>query len=112
MFPTVSAAVEQNIGPFFNSFNLYGASNQLASRLVPKSAINPSTPASIAAVATAIWEGLQIINKPLAQDVQGLFGTVPAFILGDLPRGDADAVNATGANPGLYAGAWNVVYAA
>ncbi|KAF8555560.1 FAD-binding domain-containing protein [Imleria badia] len=111
-FPTISAAIEQNVGPFFDQLNLYGTSNQLASRLVPQSFIDPSNPSSITAVAQAIWNGLQIVNEPLGSNVEGLFGTVPALILGDMPAATSKLVNNTGANPGLYAAGWHVVYAA
>lgn len=112
MFPTIGAAIEQDIGPLFDALNLYGASNQLASRLVPKSYIDPSNPPSITAVAEAIWDGLQIVNGPLRSNTTGLLGTVPVFILGDMPGATSKSINKTGANPGLYAAGWHVVYAA
>ncbi|KAG8219079.1 hypothetical protein J3R82DRAFT_4838 [Butyriboletus roseoflavus] len=112
MFPTVSAANEQGIGPVFDALNLYGASNQLASRLVPQSYIDPSNPSSITAVSEAIWNGLQIVNGPLESNATGLFGTVPVLILGNMPAATSTLVNETGANPGLYSAAWHVVYAA
>lgn len=112
MFPTISAAIEQNIGPVFDALNLYGASNQLASRLVPQSYIDPSNPSSITAVSEAIWSGLQIVNAPLQSEATGLLGAVPALILGDMPAATSTLANETGANPGLYAAGWHVVYAA
>lgn len=112
MFPTISAAIEQNVGPFFDRLNLYGASNQLASRLIPQSYIDPSNPSSITSVAQAIWNGMQIVNEPLGSDVGGLFGTVPTLILGGMPVATSKLVNNTGANPGLYAAGWHVAYAA
>lgn len=112
MFPTVSAAIEQNLGPFFDALNLYGASSQLASRLVPQSYIDPSDPSSITAVAEAIWSGLQIISRPHQSNATGLLGTGAVFLLGDMPVATSKLVNKTGANPGLYAAAWHVVYSA
>ena len=112
IFPTISAAIEQDVGPLFDKLNLYGASNQLSSRLVPKSYIDPSNPSSITAVSEAIWNGLEIVNEPLGSKVDGLFGNVPALLLGSLPPATSTMVNNTGANPGMYAAGWHVVYAA
>lgn len=111
MFPTISAAVQEYVGPFFDSLNLYGASNQLASRLVPQSYIDPSNASSITAVAEAIWNGLQILNEPLRAETEGLFGPASVFMLGDMPAATSKLVNLTGANPGLYKAGWHVVYA-
>ncbi|KAF8432968.1 hypothetical protein L210DRAFT_3412981 [Boletus edulis BED1] len=102
-FPSISAAVLQGIGPLFEQLDLYGSSNQLASRLIPKSSIDPSNPSSITAVAEGIWNGLQIVD---------LLGNAPVIIFGHLPGATSQSVNNTGANPGLYAAAWHVVYAA
>ncbi|KAG6373898.1 hypothetical protein JVT61DRAFT_6051 [Boletus reticuloceps] len=111
-FPTISAAVLQGLGPLFDKLDLYGASNQLASRLIPKSSVDPSNPSSITAVAEAIWNGLQSVNQPLALGGGILSGSVPVLIFGPLPAATSQSVNSTGANPGLYAAAWHVVYAA
>lgn len=112
MFPTISAAVEENVGPLFDKLNFYGASYQLSSRLVLQSYIDPSNQSSIIAVARAIWQGLQILNEPLGSNEEGLFGNVPVFILGAVPGGKSALVNSTGANPALYESSWHVIYAA
>lgn len=112
MFPSISVANAQSIGPLFEAHNLYGASDQLASRLVPQSHLDPSNPSSITAVAEAIWKGLQIINEPLQSNETGLLGTVPVVILGGLPAATSKLVNSTGANPGLYAASWHIIYGA
>lgn len=109
MFASVTAAETENIGPFFDSVNLYGASNQLSSRLIPQTSL--STPTSIQKVAEAIWTGSQILNEPLLSGPSGTFGAVPPFLLGNMPAATRQKANETGANPGLYEAAWHVVYA-
>ncbi|KAH0840341.1 hypothetical protein J3R83DRAFT_1358 [Lanmaoa asiatica] len=71
MFPTISAAIEKDIGPFLDALNIYGALNQLASRLIFRSYIDPSSPSPITAVAEAIWNRLQIVNGPLGSNKTG-----------------------------------------
>ncbi|KAG2339377.1 FAD-binding domain-containing protein [Suillus weaverae] len=109
MFASVTAAETENIGPFFDSVNLYGASNQLSSRLIPQASLSTST--SIQEVAEAIWAGSQILNEPLKSGPPGTFGVVPPFLLGNMPAATRQKANETGANPGLYEAAWHVVYA-
>lgn len=108
-FPSVTAAESENIGPFFDSLNFYGSSNQLSSRLVPYSSLIAST--SVQEVAEAIWAGTQILNAPLESGAPGTFGVVPPFLLGNMPAATRQKVNETGANPGLYEAAWHVVFA-
>lgn len=109
MFASVTAAETENIGPFFDSVNLYGASNQLSSRLIPQSRLSTST--SIQDVAEAIWAGSQILSEPLLSGPAGTFGAVPPFLLGNMPAATRQKANETGANPGLYEAAWHVVFA-
>jgi len=99
----------ESIGPFFDNLNLYGASNQLSSRLIPYTSLTTST--SIRGVAEAIWAGAQILNSPLQSGAPGTFGIVPPFLLGNMPAATRDKANQTGANPGLYEAAWHVIYA-
>ncbi|KIJ66529.1 hypothetical protein HYDPIDRAFT_26869 [Hydnomerulius pinastri MD-312] len=113
MFPSVSAAQQENIGPFFDSTSFYGASTELASRLVPQSMLSPSNPESISRVAEAIWEGLQIVGAPLKDVPAGTFTPdIAVFILGDMPAATREKANQTGANPGLYEASWHIAYAA
>ncbi|KAF9226960.1 FAD-binding domain-containing protein [Gyrodon lividus] len=112
MFPTVTAAEQENIGPFFDSTSFYGASTELASRLVPQPYLDPSKPDSITRVAEAIWEGLQTINVVLKEQPEGALSTESAaFILGDMPAVTRNKSMATGANPGLYEASWHVTFA-
>jgi hypothetical protein len=108
-FPSVTAAEVGNIGPFFDNLNLYGASNQLSSRLVPHTSL--TTSASIQTVAEAIWAGAQILNAPLQSGVPGTLGAVPPFLLGNMPYATRQKANETGANPGLYEASWHIVFA-
>ncbi|KIJ69685.1 hypothetical protein HYDPIDRAFT_78799 [Hydnomerulius pinastri MD-312] len=112
MWPSVTAAEQQNIGPFFDSTSFYGATTELASRLVPQPYLEPSKPESIAKVAEAIWEGLQTINAVLKDGPAGTLTTeTAAFILGDMPAGTRDRSMATGANPALYEASWHITFA-
>ncbi|KAG1721265.1 uncharacterized protein EDB91DRAFT_1064471 [Suillus paluster] len=110
MFASVTTAETEYIGPFFDSFNFYGASDQLSSRLVPQASL--TTSASIQEVAEAIWAGGQILNEPLQSGPPGTFGAAPPFLLGNMPAATRQKVNETGANPGLYEAAWHVVFGA
>ncbi|OJA12133.1 hypothetical protein AZE42_09037 [Rhizopogon vesiculosus] len=107
-FPSVSAAQIESIGPFFDSLNFYGASNQLSSRLVPQASLTTST--SVQEVAEAIWAGTQILNAPLQSGAPGTFGVAPPFLLGNMPAATRQKANETGANPGLYEAAWHVLF--
>ncbi|KIJ10985.1 hypothetical protein PAXINDRAFT_119222 [Paxillus involutus ATCC 200175] len=112
MFPTVTAAEQENIGPFFDSTSFYGASTQLASRLIPQPYLDPSNPDSITKIAEAIWEGLQTVNDVLKENPAGALSTESAaFILGDMPAVTRNKSMKTGANPGLYEASWHVTFA-
>ena len=109
LYPSVTAAIVDDIGPIADAGSFYGASTQLASRFVPRSMLESSE--SIQKFAEAIWKGVEIgtalvedhltgaLNRPITVN---LFGTVPAAT--------RQQVNETGANPGSYAAAWHVVY--
>ena len=112
MFSAVSAAVEQNIAPFFETINHYGTSYQLSSRLVPQSYIDPCNTTSITIVAEAIWSGLQILNKPLSGNTEGLFGPAEVLIIGYMHYATTALETTTGANPALYTAAWQSSFSA
>lgn len=113
MFPSIGAAIEQNVGPIFEEGARYGAYNQVASRLIPQSHLDPANPSSIKAVAQAIWKGLEMVNAPLHANASGLLGNVPVVILGGLPAATlSKLVNNTGANPALYSASWHVIFSA
>lgn len=105
MYPSVTAAVVENIGPASDAGSFYGASMQLASRFVSQSMLESTE--SIQSVAEAIWKGLEIITSPV-----GGTGSLPAFgaILGGMSAATKRRANETGANPGFYDAAWHVAY--
>ncbi|KAH7887248.1 hypothetical protein F5I97DRAFT_2072648 [Phlebopus sp. FC_14] len=108
MFSSLSQAIIQNVGPLADTFNLYGASTVMSSRLIPQSFF--SSAESAANIAEAIWAGNQMVNAVLAQAGGGTFGIVPPVIFGDLPAGTRSNVNNTGANPALYQATWHVMF--
>lgn len=111
MFPSVTAAALENIGPFYDTTNSYGGSSNLASRFVSQSMLESSQ--SIQSVAEAIWEGYQIVSAPLKNAPAGTITSQTAvFLFGDMPASSKDQVNATGANPGFFDAAWHVIYGA
>ena len=108
-YPTLTAAIVENVSPSVEAISFYGASTEFASRLVPQSMLEDSQ--SIQTVAEAIWQGLQIATAPLQDHPAGVFafqGGVALF--GNMPTATKDRVNETGANPGFYNAAWHVVY--
>ncbi|KAF8142138.1 hypothetical protein EV363DRAFT_1249340 [Boletus edulis] len=108
-YPTLTAAIEQNVSPSADAVSFYGGSTELASRFVPRSMLEDAQ--SIRIVAEAIWEGLQIVTAPLQDHPGGVFEKqVGAILFGDMPAATKERVNETGANPGFYDAAWHVLY--
>ncbi|KIJ69686.1 hypothetical protein HYDPIDRAFT_104282 [Hydnomerulius pinastri MD-312] len=107
MFPSVANAEIVNIAPFLESINQYGASSQIASRLVPYTHL--SSAESSARVAEALWAGVQIMDAAQQTGERGVLGTVP-IIFADMPARTRQKVNESAANPGLYDATWHVIY--
>ncbi|KAG6374632.1 hypothetical protein JVT61DRAFT_3996 [Boletus reticuloceps] len=83
-YPTLTAAIEQNVSPSADAVSFYGGSTELASRFVPRSMLEDAQ--SIQIVAEAIWEGLQIVMAPLKDHPAGVFEKqVGAILFGDMP---------------------------
>ncbi|KAF9225239.1 hypothetical protein BS17DRAFT_815845, partial [Gyrodon lividus] len=113
MFPSVNVAEQESIGPFSDATSFFGASTEASSRLVPKQMLSPSNPQSIAKVAEAIWDGLQIVSVPLKDNPAGTFTPeISVIIMGNMPAATKDKADETGANPGLYEASWHVLYGA
>ncbi|KAF8554875.1 FAD-binding domain-containing protein [Imleria badia] len=111
MFPSVTTAEQENIGPFYDSTNSYGGSIHVASRFVSQSMLESSQ--SIQNVAEAIWEGYQIVSAPSKFAPAGIITPQTAvFLFGDMPASSKDQVNTTGANPGFFDAAWHVIFSA
>ncbi|KIJ10986.1 hypothetical protein PAXINDRAFT_171977 [Paxillus involutus ATCC 200175] len=108
MFPSVANAEIVNIAPFMDSVNMYGASNEIASRLIPYTSL--SSAESSATVAEAIWAGVQIMANGQQTGEPGVLGNLP-IIFADMPAKTRQMVNASGANPGIYDATWHVIYA-
>ena len=108
-YPTLTAAIVENVSPSADAVSFYGGSTELASRFVPQSMLED--PRSIQSVAQAIWEGLRINTAPLKDGPAGVFESqVGAILFGDMPAATKERVNETGANPGFYDAAWHVLY--
>ena len=108
-YPTLTAVTVDKLSPSVDAISFYGASTELASRLVPQSMLEDSQ--SIQTIAEAIWEGLQITTAPLQDHPPGVFALQGGVALsGNMPTATKDRVNETGANPGLYNAAWHVIY--
>ncbi|KAF9226959.1 FAD-binding domain-containing protein [Gyrodon lividus] len=107
MFPSVANAEIFNIAPFMDSLNMYGASNQIASRLIPHTHL--SSAESAATVAEAIWAGVRIMDDAQQPGDAGLLGSIP-IIFADMPARTRNMVNASAANPGIYDATWHVMF--
>lgn len=107
-FSSVSSAMLEQIGPFFDMISAYGSQNRFASRLVPHTMFDDAQ--SIDAVSRAMWAGHDLLNQPLQSGPAAALSESPVAILGDMPYATRSAVNETGANPALYAATWHVMY--
>lgn len=111
IYPTVTAAIVENIGSTSDAFSFYGASTQGASRFVPQSMLE--SPESIQGVAEAIWKGVEIGAALVGDHSAGVLTLpTPLVLFGGMPAATKQQVNETGANPGFYDAAWHVFYSA